>query len=175
MCAQPGQPPSLSRVFAVRMKKAWVLSYPLSAQRILWSDWDAQADLSLRWAHNHFVVSWGASNEPSHEITVLYVLCKLILQTHMRRHPVGLDVWFFAGNFVSFHTSCVRRAKALVRLRGCTGSPEPSLVAYEISTIISWAGLNIWIVYRNSRNKWTNLEGEPHSNIAVLLWHQYEV
>ena len=32
---QPGHPPSLIRVFAVRMKKAWVLSYPLSAQRIL--------------------------------------------------------------------------------------------------------------------------------------------
>ena len=26
-------------VFAVRTKKAWVLSYPLSAQRKLWSDW----------------------------------------------------------------------------------------------------------------------------------------
>ena len=32
---QPGQPPSLIRVFAVRMKKAGVLSYPLSAQRRL--------------------------------------------------------------------------------------------------------------------------------------------
>ena len=43
-------------VFAVRMKKAWVLSYPLSAQRSLWSDEaDAQTDLSLRWAHSHFV------------------------------------------------------------------------------------------------------------------------
>ena len=44
-------------VFAVRMKKAWVLtcSYPLSAQRRLWSDWAyAQADLSLRWAHSLF-------------------------------------------------------------------------------------------------------------------------
>ena len=30
---QPGHPPSLIRVFAVRMKKAWVLSYPLGAQR----------------------------------------------------------------------------------------------------------------------------------------------
>ena len=49
---QPGRPPSLIRVFAVRMKKAWVLSYPLSTQRRIWSDWaDAQADLSLRWAH----------------------------------------------------------------------------------------------------------------------------
>ena len=34
---QPGHPPSLIRVFAVRMKKAWGLSYPLSAQRrLIW-------------------------------------------------------------------------------------------------------------------------------------------
>ena len=53
--SEPGQPPSLIRVFAVRMKKVWVLSYPLSAQRRLWSDWvAAQADLSLRWAHMSF-------------------------------------------------------------------------------------------------------------------------
>ena len=32
---QPGHPPSLIRVFAVRMKKAWVLSYALRAQRRL--------------------------------------------------------------------------------------------------------------------------------------------
>ena len=52
---QPGHPPSLIRVFAVRMKKAWVLSHPLSAQRRLWSDWaDAQTDLSLRWVHMPF-------------------------------------------------------------------------------------------------------------------------
>ena len=43
--------------------------------------------------------------EPSHELMALFVLCKLILQTRIRSHPVG-----------------------------------PSLVAYVISTIISWAG-----------------------------------
>ena len=37
-------------------KKALVLSYLLSAQRRLWSDWvDAQAGLSLHWVHIHFV------------------------------------------------------------------------------------------------------------------------
>ena len=46
---QPGHPPSLIRVFAVRMN-------PMSAQRRLWSDWaDNQADLSLRWAHTYYV------------------------------------------------------------------------------------------------------------------------
>ena len=53
---QPGHPPSLIRVFAVRMKKAWILSYPLNAQWRLWSDWaDAQPDPSLHWALSHFV------------------------------------------------------------------------------------------------------------------------
>ena len=32
------------------------------------------------------------TNEPAHEIMALLVLRKLILQTRMRRHPVGLDV-----------------------------------------------------------------------------------
>ena len=58
----------------------------------------------------------------------LFVLHKLIFQTHMRSHPVGLDVW------------CVRTAKVLVRLCGCIGSPNPSLVAYVISShnLMSW-------------------------------------
>ena len=55
--------------------------------------------------------------EPCHEIMVLFVLRKLILQTLMRSHPVGLHV---------------REQQRLW--------PEPSLVAYVISTIISWAG-----------------------------------
>ena len=79
-----------------------------------------------------FVRLRGFLYEPYHEMMALFVLRKLILQTRMRSHPVGLDV--------SFHTSCVRTAKALARLRGCAGSPELSLVAYVISTIISWVG-----------------------------------
>ena len=47
---------------------------------------------------------------------------------------------FWTDSFVDFHSSSVRTAKALARLRGCAGSPEPSLVAYTISTIISWVG-----------------------------------
>ena len=71
---------------------------------------------------------------------VLFLLRKLILQTRMRSHLVALDVWYLVRPFVYFHTSFVRTAKALARLRGCAGSPEPSLVAYAISTIISCAG-----------------------------------
>ena len=75
------------------------------------------------------------SFEPCHEIMALFVLRKFILPTHMRS-MVGLDIWFLLVPFVYFHTSCVRTAKALVRLRRCAGLPEPSVVAYVISTII---------------------------------------
>ena len=65
----------------------------------------------------------------------------------------------FIKPFVYIHTSCVRTAKALTRLRTCAGSPEPSLVrlrrcasspepslvAYVIRTIISWAGSIKWV------------------------------
>ena len=50
---QPRHLPNLIQVFAVRMKKTWVLSYPLSTQQRLWSDWaDAMADPSLRWVQS---------------------------------------------------------------------------------------------------------------------------
>ena len=50
---QPGRRPSLIKVFAVHMKKHWILSYPLFAPPRLWSD--VQVDLSLPLAHSHFV------------------------------------------------------------------------------------------------------------------------
>ena len=59
-------------VFAVRMKKAWVLSYPVSTQWRFWSDWaDAQADPSLRWVHGSFC--WFCC-EAAHVIALLHVL-----------------------------------------------------------------------------------------------------
>ena len=80
---------------------------------------------------------------------VLFVLRKLILQTRMRSHSVGLDVWCLVGSFFYFHTLCVGAAKALARLRWCAGLPEPSLDACVISTIISWAGSNNFILFRD--------------------------
>ena len=54
---------------------------------------------------------------------------KLILQTRMRSRPVMVDVWCLVGPFVYFHTSCVRTAKALARLRRCASSPEPTIIS----------------------------------------------
>ena len=77
--------------------------------------------------------------EPSREILVLFVLRKHSANAHAQPSS-GARCVILVWPFVYFHTSCVRTAKALARLRGCTGSPEPSLVPYAISTIIAWAG-----------------------------------
>ena len=52
---QLGHAPSLIRVFAVRMNKAWVFCYPLRRQERLWSDWVDPRQICLRWAHSHYV------------------------------------------------------------------------------------------------------------------------
>ena len=53
-------------VFAVRMKKAWVTSYPLSAQGRLCEQTGRMPRLmSLRWTHSHFVLSCCGSNGKS--------------------------------------------------------------------------------------------------------------
>ena len=53
---QPGRPASLFRDFALCSVGSWGPKISSSGRRRLWSDWaDAQADLSLRWAHSHIV------------------------------------------------------------------------------------------------------------------------
>ena len=82
---QPGHPPSLIRVSAVRLKQNWVLSYPLSAQRRLWSDWaDAQADLSLRWAQKSFcwVCHEVAQNASSSSLCSTYTFHHIFYISH---------------------------------------------------------------------------------------------
>ena len=122
-------------------------------QQRLWSHWvDAKADLSLRWAHSHFVGfvmwlsccvpfpfgAWGricnsivsvsdhCINEPAHEIMALFILRKLILQMRIRSHPVGVRCLIF-GRILRLlpYFMCVNR--------------EGSGVCV-ISTIISCAG-----------------------------------
>ena len=70
---QPGHPPSLIRVFAVRMKNAWVLSYPLSAQRRLRSAClSAQSDQSFCHPHEEAL---GPSVPLECQASILMLFC----------------------------------------------------------------------------------------------------
>ena len=94
---QPGHPPSLIRVSAVRLKQTWALSYPVSAQRRVWSDWvDAQADL-IRLSG---CIGWSESSLGTK--VILFVLSS------------GGSKWFFLEStyaahihFITFFTFCI--------------------------------------------------------------------
>ena len=60
----------------------------------------------------------------------------------------------------------VRTAKGLARLHGCAGSPEPSLVSYVISTIISWAGS--FYMNENGTLKFHSLSRTANWNWSIL-------
>ena len=120
---QPGHTPSLIRVFAVRMKKAWVLCYPLSAQQRLWSDWtDAQADLSLRWTHSHFVG---------------FVMSRLQWLSFLLSIILVSEVWFA---FASYTKHCWYTAPNLLNIktlnlsREVTGRPAKTQVSLGIQS-----------------------------------------
>ena len=85
---QPGHPPSLIRVFAVRLKKARILSYPLSAQRRLWSD-----------LHNKQFVSW----------IYLYAITAAAENTLIWKGNTFLTCVFFKSktNRTSVQTDCI--------------------------------------------------------------------
>ena len=99
-----------------------------------------------------------------YEIMVLFVLRKLILQTRMRSHLVGLDVW------------CLVRPPYFMCAdsEGCAGSLEPSLAAYVISTIISWAGSIIFycVVSLKYHTQILNTDILGDSPVSLTMsWH----
>ena len=61
---------SLIKIFAVRMKKLWVLSYPLSTQRRLWSVW----------------ADWSESSLGAYDI--FFFVCMLIYTEHKKKRTV---------------------------------------------------------------------------------------
>ena len=58
----------------------------------------------------------------------------------MPSHSEGPGIWLSVWRFLLTHCLYQRAAEFLARLRGCAGSPEPSLLAYAISTKFAWRG-----------------------------------
>ena len=68
----------------------------------------------------------------------------------MSSHSEGPGIWFSVWRFLLIHCLYERAAKVLARLRGCAGSPEPSLLAWAISTKFAWRGPNNVHIAKNS-------------------------
>ena len=87
------------------------LAFFSCGQRRLWSDWaNAQADLSLRWAHSH---------------SVGFVMRRLNCHLKMNLSPTAVTRTFNS---------------AVLRLGECQGWSESSLGAHAILLVLSWGG-----------------------------------
>ena len=127
---QPGHTSSLIIVFAVRMKKAWVLSYPMSAERRLirlgrcpgWSE-------SLLGAHTILLVLlWGS-------LFMSYSPAKWCVPREDSDQPAHLPslTRVLAGHSGQPRTLSflMQTVKTLIRLHGCAGWYKPSLCAHH--------------------------------------------
>ena len=80
-------------------------------------------------------------------------LRKLILQTCMRRDPVGLEVWLMVRPFVYFNTPCVRTAKALARLRRLVWAFAGRLCDkyHNLMSRLKWVFVDEWCCWHELR------------------------
>ena len=75
--------------------------------------------------------------EPRQAKNSLQKLRNMKLSPRMLSHIELPGVWFFCGGFSYKQRFYERTTNVLARLRGCAGSPEPSLFAYPIKYVFA--------------------------------------
>ena len=133
---QPGHPPSLIRVFAVRMKKHWVLSYPLW----WWMPW----------------LIWDFAGRTGH--FVCFVVLRLICRTPARVDPTGrpipttvpilhidLVIWRLTITWAEISATTSQKTKLLSHKVNSTSSICFSLIRVCLF-VLSGTSINIHIL-----------------------------
>ena len=159
---------SLIRVFAVRIKKQWVLGYPLSVQRTRirlgvcpgWSEYSlgtqvvsflfffvcffrAATDIRGRWQPLSVVPMTFLLNmiwATSRENLSSEVCDQVRLKPVCSATDVSWRVAILKLATTGTILSKQRTIKVLIRLHGCAGWSEPLLFAYGIRQVFSWWG-----------------------------------
>ena len=140
---QPWHLPSLIRVFAVIMKKSWVLSYLLSAQRRLWSDWaDGRADPSSLALMSFCWLCPAAAQ------------CIVYFLSHNKAKPTK---WHVCPTKTSDFRSACSSAVSAVRMKGAlcpwlsTERPVKSLRRYRFTWVFEWCTDRFVFVFAEPR------------------------
>ena len=82
-------------------------------------------------------------------------------QLRMPSHSEGPGIWFSVWKFLLIHCLYERAAKVLARLGGCAGSPEPSLLAWAISTKFACRGPSKNVFKRRAQNDMSHIMRKP--------------
>ena len=107
-----------------------------------WLNWVLKADRNwkkgeaegknygaLLWSRTRLIPSRCTSYEPRQANLCLRAFRHDKFQPRMPSHSEGPRIWLSVWRFLLIHCLYERAAKVLARLRGCAGSPEPSLLA----------------------------------------------
>ena len=81
-------------------------------------------------------------NEPRQANLCLRAFRNDTFQLRMPSHSEEPGIWLSVWRFLLIHCLYAQATKVLARQRGCAGSPEPSLLAWAISTKFAWCGPN---------------------------------
>ena len=139
---QPGHPPGLIRVFAVRMKKAWVLSYPLNAEQRLirlgvcpgWSESSLGAQIIL------LVLSWGGSNIEDKTSS--------LHQAELRYNSKHPDVEMIFGHFLCVLSCRHNSVDINVAVATDAGLITPIVFRADNKVRLSWPMLKVSLTQR---------------------------
>ena len=87
------------------------------------------AHMQLKFVSATYQVHSRKINDPRQANLCLRAFRHDKFQLRMPSHSEGPGIWFSVWRFLVIHSLYERAAKVLARLRGCAGSPEPSLLA----------------------------------------------
>ena len=122
---QSGQPPSLIRVFSVRMKKPWILSYPFSAQRRLRSFWADCWFCHCRCSHYIRLLLYGiVSVDRVKRIWYLSPMRAAKVQASLHIRAVSPEPSLLAHRSSESRGTFRQKARSLARLNGWTCAVE---------------------------------------------------
>ena len=132
------------------MKKPWALSYPLSSQQRLCSNWvDAQADQSLCWSFCLFchalaqiILAISGSAFTGHIVFGVCNQLRLKPACSATETSLGLEISAIARRGIIL--SRQRTTKALIRLRRCAGWSAHLLFAYgKTDFLMKWKSVTL--------------------------------
>ena len=107
-------------------------------------------------------------NELSHEVMAHFIFRKLFFSNAHVQLSSGSRCLIFGRTLRQLPHFMCANSEGYGKTAQMRGSPEPSLVAYVISTIISWAG-------SNTACKWLGVFSRPSILAPPVWWSQLEM
>ena len=110
--------------------KIWIIKMPRGPEKIILTSCQVDLSIPAKWTSPCVILGLSCffNRATSSEFVSSSIPSWQILTAHPS-HPEGPGIWLSVWRFLLTHCLYERAVEVLARLRGCSGSPEPSLLA----------------------------------------------